>query len=103
MINDYYYYYLLSTPFDINSFPGNNEAHKKQRYENLLKDLSSSYLRVEYINLSMGAIGTIGVNGQKAFMNMLNNLSTSKQEQLYLERKMITIRIRCTYYIICKG
>ena len=90
----------LSVGFETNI--GNNEAHKKQRYENLLKDLSSSYLRVEYINLSMGAIGTIGVNGHKAFMNMLNNLSTSNQEQLYLEKKIITICIRCTHYIFCK-
>ena len=52
--------------------------------------------------LPMGAIGTIVVNGHKAFMNMLNNLSTSKQEQLYLEKKIITICIRCTYYIFCK-
>ena len=81
---------------------GKNEVHKKRRYENLLKDLSASYLRVEYINLSMGAIGTIGINGHKALMNMLQDLSTSKQEQLYLVKKIITICIHCTYCIFCK-
>ena len=87
----------LSVGFETNI--GNNEAHNKQRHENLLEDLSSLYLRVEYINLSMGAIGTIGVNGHRAFINMLNNLSTSKQEQLYLGKKMITICIRSTYFV----
>ena len=97
---DVLYVLELSVGFETNI--AKNEVHKKRRYENLLKDLSASYLRVEYINLSMGAIGTIGINGHKALMNMLQDLSTSKQEQLYLVKKIITICIRCTYYIFCK-
>ena len=101
VVNEGVLYVLeLSVGFETNI--GNNESHKKRRYESILKDLSSSYLRMEYINLSMRAIGTIGINGHKGFMNMLQNLSTSKQEQLYLEKKVITICIRCTYYIFCK-
>ena len=41
----------------------------------------------------MGAIGKIGINGHNAFMNMLKNLPTSKQDQFYLEKKLISICI----------
>ena len=55
-------------------------------------------MHVEYINLSMGAIG---INGHKALNESMENLSTNKQEQLYLE-KIITICIPYTYFVFCK-
>ena len=76
-------------------------CRKKRRYENLLEDLTSSYVLVEYINRSMGIIGAIGINGHKKLLNLLENFSTIMQEQLYLEKNIITICIRCTYLIFC--
>ena len=94
--------YVLELSFGFETNIGNDEAHKKRRYENLLEGLSSSYLHVEYINLSTGTIGTICINGRKELTHMLENLKNKKQEPFYLEKKIIIIFIRCTYYIFCK-
>ena len=77
-----------------------NSARKAAKYADLIKNLSSSY-KMNYINLSMGAIGIIGkdtVNMKKVF----TDLGLSEIEVIYLIKKIINVCIRTTYYLFCR-
>ena len=70
--------YLLVSKTNIKQ----KETHKKRQYENSLIELASSYVHVKNMNLSMGTIGTIGINSKKALVNLLERLSARKQATL---------------------
>jgi len=77
-----------------------NSERKRKKYNDLIKKLNNDY-DVEYIDLSMGAIGVIG-NESKDVQKLFINLGLSKQESEYLTQKVINVCIRATYYIFCK-
>ena len=77
-----------------------NSERKRKKYNELVKRLDKDY-DVEYIDLSMGAIGVIGTES-RGIGKLFTNLGLSKQESEYLTQKIINVCIRTTYYIFCK-
>ena len=78
----------------------NNTKKKADRYEPLIHQLKSTGYDVEYVNLSMGAIGTYGHSCSNLKKTLLN-LGVSSLETDYIMRKIVNVCIRCTYYIFC--
>ena len=79
----------------------NNSNRKAAKYSSLLSELSSSYSKVTFINLSMGAIGTMG-SSCTSFFSLLNELSFDKTIQKRVIMKAKTISIRSSYFIFCQ-
>ena len=78
-----------------------NSVRKANKYTPLLQDLSSSYNKVIFINVSMGALGAMGASCD-SFLSLLQDLSFDKVTQRRIIMKTITIAIRSTYYIFCQ-
>ena len=74
-----------------------NIKRKRVKYEEMLKHLDRRFLKVNFINLSMGTLGIVGVNTQ--ITNMLTALGFNQQEITYLVKKIICCCIRATYYV----
>ena len=64
----------------------------------LLQDLSSSYNKVIFINVPMGALGVMG-SSCDSFLSLLQDLSFDKVTQRRIITKTVNIAIRPTYYI----
>ena len=77
-----------------------NSVRKANKYTPLLQDLSSSYNKVIFINVSMGALGVMG-SSCDSFLSLLQDLSFDKVTQRRIIMKTINIAIRSTYYIFC--
>ena len=60
----------------------------------MLKHLDRRFSKVNFINLSMGALGIVGVNTQ--ITNMLTALGFKQQETTYLVKKIICCCTRAT-------
>ena len=78
-----------------------NSVRKANKYTPLLQDLSSSYNKVIFINVSMGALGVMGASCD-SFLSLLQDLSFDKVTQRRIIMKTINIAIRSTYYIFCQ-
>ena len=78
-----------------------NSVRKANKYTPLLQDLSSSYNKVIFINVSMGALGVMGASCD-SFLSLLQDLSFDKVKQRRIIMKTINIAIRSTYYIFCQ-
>ena len=74
-----------------------NSVRKANKYTPLLQDLSSSYNKVIFINVSMDALGVMGASCD-SFLSLLQDLSFDKVTQRRI-MKTINIAIRSTYYI----
>ena len=72
---------------------------KRVKYDEMLKHLDRRFSKVNFINLSMGALGIVGVNTQ--ITNMLTALGFKQQEIIYLVKKIICCCIKATYYVFC--
>ena len=57
-----------------------NSIRKANKYTPLLQDLSSSYNKVIFINVSMGALGVMG-SSCDSFLSLLQDLSFDKVTQ----------------------
>ena len=75
-----------------------NLSRKKERYENLLVELSKTY-SVNYINLSLGAIGIIcqDSNLKSGFCK----LDVSSELLNFVVKRITNVCIRTSYYIFC--
>ena len=78
-----------------------NSVRKANKYTPLLQDLSSSYNKVIFINVSMSAFGVMGASCD-SFLSLLQDLSFDKVTQRRIIMKTINIAIRSTYYIFCQ-
>ena len=78
-----------------------NSVRKANKYTPLLQDLSSSYNKVIFINVSVGALGVMGASCD-SFLSLLQDLSFDKVTQRRIIMKTINIAIRSTYYIFCQ-
>ena len=96
---DNVYIFKLTIGFETNI--STNSERKKNNYSQLLEDLKSRYIKVKFINLSMGAIG---IYGGTCFnlKSVLKHLGLNENEINYLLRKLCNICIRATYFIFCK-
>ena len=78
----------------------NNAMRRKEKYLNLIKEMSRNYRCVKFVNLSMSSLGVFS-NECSMFLDMMNDIGIDKKQQPYIIKKMITIAIRATYYISC--
>ena len=75
-----------------------NIIRKANKYNRLIKDLCSSYNKVTFINLSMGALGVMG-SSCDSFLLLLQDLSFDKLLQKRIIMKTINIAISTSYFI----
>ena len=73
---------------------------KKEKYLNLLNEMSRNYRYVRFVNLSMSSLGVFS-DECSTFLDMMNDIGIDKKQQRYIIKKMINIAIRATYYILC--
>ena len=76
-----------------------NTENKERRYRPLITPLQSKY-QIEYVNLSMEALGTFG-KSYNNFESTLKKAGLGKEEVTFLIRKLVNVCIRTTYYIFC--
>ena len=76
----------------------NNAVLKKEKYLNLINEMSRNYRCVRFVNLSMSSLGS---DECSTFLDMMNGIGIDKKQQRYIIKKMINIAIRATYYIFC--
>ena len=98
VIQNSLYIVELTASFETNIIK--NSEYKATRYRSIIADLELCYT-VEYLNLSMGALGTFG-HTCKQFKKFFTKIGLEKQEVSYLISKIINICVRTTYYIFCK-
>ena len=59
-----------------------NSTRKANKYNRLIKDLSSNYNTVTFVNLSMSDLGVMG-SSYDSFLSLLQDLSFDKLVQMY--------------------
>ena len=64
--------------------------------------MSGNYRCVKFVNLSMISLGVFS-DECSMFLDMMNDISIDKKQQLYVIKKMINIAVRAIYYIFCCG
>ena len=83
----------LETNIDLNTKQNVN------KYKEMLKSLENKFEKVSFINLSMGALGIVGIHSNVT--NMLKALGFQQQEIAQLIKKIMGCCIRGTYYVFC--
>lgn len=79
-----------------------NTDYKNERYKPLWDEIKDRYDdKIEYINFSMGSIGTLGKSCENIKV-ALKDLGLTKTESSYLLEKIVNVCIRSTYFIFCK-
>ena len=73
---------------------------KKEKYLNLIKEISRNYSCVKFVNLSMSSLGVLSTECS-TFLDMKNDFGNDNKQQHYIIKKMINITIGATYYIFC--
>ena len=83
----------LETNIDLNTKQNVN------KYKEMLKSLENKFEKVNFINLSMGVLGIVGIHSNVT--NMLKALGFQQQEIAQLIKKIMSCCIRGTYYVFC--
>ena len=78
-----------------------NSDRKLSKYRPLLTSLSTSYQEINFINMSMSALGVLESSCDSLF-KLLKSLDLPEMHQKRLVSKTIAIAIRSTYYIFCR-
>ena len=81
----------LETNIDLNTKQNVN------KYKEMLKSLENKFEKVNFINLSMGVLGIVGIHSNVT--NMLKALGFQQQEIAQLIKKIMSCCIRGTYYV----
>ena len=75
-----------------------NFDRKEKRYQQLLAELSNKY-KVYYVNLSLGAIGTI--ENDSLIKTAMENFDLTKETLNFIVNRITNVCIRTTYYLFC--
>ena len=78
-----------------------NSIRKANKYNRLVKDLSSTYSKITFINYFMGALGVMG-SSFVSILSLLQHLNFDKLVQKRIIMKTINIAIRTSYFIFCQ-
>ena len=89
--------YVLELTVGFESNFNNNAARKKEKYLNLINEMSRNYRCVRFVNLSMSSLGVFS-DECSTFLDMMNDIGIDKKQQRYIINKMINIAIRATYF-----
>ena len=93
--------YILELTVGFETNIQNNSDRKAAKYSLLINDLSLSYSKVMFVNLSMGAIGVMGSSCTSLF-SLLHDLHFDKTITKRIIMKAMNISIRSSYYISCR-
>ena len=63
---------------------------KKEKYLNLIKEMSRNYRCVKFVNLSMSSLGVFS-DECSTFLDMMNDIDIDKKQQHYIIKKKINI------------
>ena len=80
---------------------GNNAERKKQKYWELTQQLKNDYDKINFVNLSISALG-IYDKSTTDFIDMMKTLKFDKRSTNYMIKKITSIAIRTSYYIFCR-
>ena len=93
----YYYYhyyykclYVLELTVGFESNLNNNAVRKKEKYLNLIKEMSRNYRCVKFVNLSLSSLGIFS-DEFSMFLDMMNNIGIDKTQQLYIIKENVLI------------
>ena len=75
-----------------------NRNAKNLRYNTLIQRLKTTYRKVKFINLSLGAIGVYS-KSQDTFSDLLSDLEVDKAHSSYVSSKISNVCIRTTYFV----
>ena len=89
--------HVLELTVGFESNLNNNAVRKKEKYVNLINEMSRNYRCVRFVNLSMSSLGVFS-DECSTFLDMVNDIGIDKKQQRYIIKKMINI---ATYYIFC--
>ena len=73
----------------------NNAVCKKEKYQNLIREMSRNYRCVKFVTLSMSSLDAFS-NKCSMFLDMMNDIGFDKEQQHYIIKKMINTAIRET-------
>ena len=93
--------YILELTVGFETNIQNNSDRKTAKYSSLINDLSPSYSKVVFVNLSMGAIGVMG-SSCNSLLSLLHELHFDKTITKRIIMKAMNISIRSSYYIFCR-
>ena len=68
----------------------NNAVRKKEKYLNLINEMSRNYRCVRFVNLSMTSLGVFS-DECSTFLEMMDDIGIDKKQQRYIIKKMINI------------
>ena len=88
----------LSVGFETNLEKNSNA--KNLKYNTLIQRLKTTYRKIKFINLSLGAID-IYSKSQDTFLDLLSDLEADKAHSSYMLSKTSNVCIRTTYYLFC--
>ena len=93
--------YILELTLGFETNIQNNSYRKAAKYSSLINDLSLSYSKVVFVNLSMGAIGDMG-SSCNSLLSLLHELHFDKKITKRTIMKAMNISIRSRHYIFCR-
>ena len=89
--------YVVELTVGFESNRNNNAVRKKEKYLNLIKEMSRNYRCVKFVNLSISSLGVFS-DECSTFLDMMNDIGIEKKQQHFiLIKTMINIAIRATY------
>ena len=78
--------YILELTIGYESNLSSNLLRKKTKYSELVSELQNRYDKVHFVNLSMGALGTMG-SLSSSFLNMLIDLNFDEKARSFIVKK----------------
>ena len=89
--------YVVELTVGFESNRNNNAVRKKEKYLNLIKEMSRNYRCVKFVNLSISSLGVFS-DECSTFLDIMNDIGIEKKQQHFvLIKTMINIAIRATY------
>ena len=80
--------YVLKLTVGFESNLNNNAVRKKEKYLNLINEMSRNYRCVSFVNLSMSSLGVFS-DECSTFFDMMNDIGIDRKQQRYIIKKMI--------------
>ena len=93
--------YILELTVGYESNLRSNAERKKRKYRELVQQLKNDYEKVNFVNLSISALG-IYDKSTTEFIDMMKMLKFDKRTTNYTIKRITNIAIRTSYYIFCR-
>ena len=78
-----------------------NSNRKATKYRPLLLDLKPRYREINFVDISMGALGILESSAD-SLLQMMKELGIDNSTQKVIIKKIMKIAVRCTYYVFCR-